>query len=81
MLPYLSVGDLNDKDPDGKTALHWAVEMASVAAVQRLVAIKDVDSNIKDAKNRTPMDILTQAQPSGIIDRIKAALKGETLGA
>jgi len=80
ILPLLTAKDVNEQDAEGKTALHWAVEMASVGAVQKLVAIKDVDTELRDVKGRTAMDILDQAAPSAIIDRIRGALRGGASG-
>ena len=74
ILPHLSKDDVNAQDPDGKTALHWACEMASVSAVSRLVEHKDVVKTIKDAKQRTPMDILNSGTGSVIV-RLKNALE------
>ena len=77
LLPHLSKEQLNDQDPDGKTALHWACEMASVAAVSRLVECTDIDTQVKDAKGRTPMDILDSGTGS-IVARLKNALLKKT---
>ena len=73
LLPHLTKEQINEQDPDGKTALHWACEMASVAAVSRLMECPDIDSTIKDAKGRTPMDILDSGTGS-VIQRLKNAL-------
>ncbi len=75
LLPHLNVSDLNAVDPEGKTALHYAVEMASVGAVKCLVAAgANVDA--MDGKGRTVGMILDQAAASGVIDRLKNALTG-----
>jgi len=76
LLPRLNKAEINNQDREGKTALHWAVEMASVAAIQKLVSLPDVDKSIKDSKGRTPMDILTQTSSTPIIERLKVALAG-----
>ena len=47
ILPKLSKEQINAQCPDGKTALHWAVEMASVSAVKKLVSLKEVDQNFR----------------------------------
>ncbi|KAF0717658.1 Aste57867_2170 [Aphanomyces stellatus] len=73
LLPHLSPDELNTRDPEGKTALHYAVEMASVAAIKVLVGA-NVDREVRDGKGRTVQDILDQATASGIIERIKNAL-------
>ena len=73
LLPKLDAAAIDAADPAGKTALHWAVEMASVAAVRRLVAA-GADRTREDAAGRTPRGILDGAEPSGVIDRLKAAL-------
>jgi ankyrin repeat protein len=75
LLPYLSPQQINEQDPDGKTALHFACEMASVAAVTRLVQCKDVNKQIKDKKGRTPMDILNSGS-GNVVARLKEALEG-----
>jgi len=73
LLPRLSKEELNVRDPEGKTALHYAVEMASVAAVKALVAA-GVDTEAKDGKGRNVMEILNSAPSSGVIDRLKSAM-------
>ena len=73
LLPHLSDAERRQVDPDGKTALHWAVEMASVSAVKALVKA-GLDVEARDGKGHTVGEILDAAAPSGIIDRLKAAL-------
>lgn len=73
LLPHLSAEQLEARCPEGKTALHYSVEMASVAAVKTLVAA-GVDLEAVDGKGRTVRSILDGSQPSGIIDRLKNAL-------
>ena len=73
LIPKLSAEQLNAKCPEGKTALHWAVEMASVGAVKALVAA-GADVEAKDGKGRTVGTILDAVEQSGIIDRLKGAL-------
>ncbi|ETV99389.1 hypothetical protein H310_08096 [Aphanomyces invadans] len=73
ILPALSPSELNAQCPEGKTALHYAVEMASVAAIKVLVAA-NIDRDIKDNKGRTVQDILDGATASGVIERIRSAL-------
>jgi len=72
LLPKLTKEQINEQDRDGKTALHWAVEMASVAAIKRLR--NEVDRNIKDNKGRTCADLL-KGQEGTVIGRIKKALE------
>ncbi|CAK9032854.1 Ankyrin repeat domain-containing protein 6 (Diversin), partial [Durusdinium trenchii] len=74
LLPHLSPEQINAQDPEGKTALHWACEMASVAAVSALVACAEVDPSIKDAKGRTPLDIVNSGQ-GAVIERLRKALQ------
>lgn len=74
LLPKLSKQEINEQDPDGKTALHLSCEMASVAAVSRLVGV--IDANIKDKQGRTAADIVNSGGSSGIIVRLKKALEG-----
>lgn len=76
LVPKLSEPELNAQDPDGKTALHWACEMASVAAVTFLVNIPEVNRKIKDKKGRTPNDILDGGDGGAIVERVKKALNG-----
>lgn len=73
LVPCLKKEDLEIKCPEGKTALHYAVEMASVAAVKRLV-VAGADLDAIDGKGRTVKTILESAAPSGIIDRLKNAI-------
>jgi ankyrin repeat protein len=74
LLPYLSTEQLNCTCPEGKTALHYAAENASVAAMKALIAA-GIDKEVCDAKGRTVRDILDGAAPSGVIDRLKNALE------
>ncbi len=74
IVPKLSSSDLMTPDREGKTALHWAVEMASVAAVKSLVAA-GADVEALDGKGRSVKVILDNVESSGIIDRLKAALE------
>lgn len=73
LLPHLSAEQLEARCPEGKTALHYAVEMASVAAVKCLVAA-GINLEAVDGKGRTVRAILESSPPSGIIDRLKNAL-------
>ncbi|KAG9402027.1 hypothetical protein AC1031_007723 [Aphanomyces cochlioides] len=73
LLPHLSREELNARCPEGKTALHYAVEMASVAAIKVLIAA-DIDRSIQDNKGRTVQTILEEATASGVIERIRNAL-------
>jgi len=73
LLPVLGPGELELACPEGKTALHWAVEMAAVAAIQRLVAV-GADVGARDGKGRTVTAILDAVPQTAVIDRIRAAL-------
>lgn len=73
LLPHLSNDDLAAKDPAGKTALHWAVEMASVATVKLLIRA-GADADEPDGQGRSVNSILAELPPSPVIDRLKAAL-------
>ena len=73
LLPLLSEAQQAAKCPEGKTALHWAVEMASVGAVKALVEA-GADVAAEDGKGRTVGAILDAAAPSGVIERLKKAL-------
>lgn len=73
IIPKLTKEELNATCPEGKTPLHWAVEMAAVGSVQLLVGA-GIDIEAKDKKGHTVNDILDAAAPSTIIDRLKKAL-------
>jgi ankyrin repeat protein len=74
LLPTLTTPEqLNARDPEGKTALHWAVEMASVGAVKALVRA-GLDRGAEDGKGRTVGAILDAVEQSGVIERLKKAL-------
>ena len=73
LLPHLSAEQRQSVDPEGKTALHWAVEMASVASVKALIAA-GADVEARDGRGHTVTEILDNAPSSGIIERLKAAL-------
>ena len=77
LLPALPEGAINAACPEGKTALHWAVEMASVGAVKVLVRA-GIDADAKNAKGQTVRDVLAAAEPSGIIERLQKALEPKT---
>jgi len=74
ILPKLTKDEIMATDKEGKTALHWAVEMAAVASVKALVAA-GVDVDAKDNKGRTVMEVLDAAAPTGIIDRLKKVIE------
>mmetsp|Transcript_14611 Transcript_14611/g.26193 ORF Transcript_14611/g.26193 Transcript_14611/m.26193 type:complete len:382 (-) Transcript_14611:214-1359(-) len=76
VIPKLTKEEINSRDREGKTALHWAVEMASVGAINTLVACPKVDQNAKDNKGRTPRGILDGVDDSHVIQRIRKALDG-----
>lgn len=76
LVPKLNEAELNAQDPDGKTALHWACEMASVAAVTFLVNIPEVNRKVKDKKGRTPNDILDGGDGGAVVERVRKALNG-----
>jgi hypothetical protein len=76
LIPKLTQEELNATDKEGKTALHWAVEMAAVASVKTLVKA-GIDVDAKNAKGHTVGDVLEQAGDSGVIERLKKAVRGE----
>ncbi len=78
LLPLLTTEQVNLRCPDGKTALFWAGEMASVASITVLMKVPGIDVSLTNNKGFTILDVLNKAEPSGIIDRIKAALLGTT---
>mmetsp|Transcript_14340 Transcript_14340/g.43034 ORF Transcript_14340/g.43034 Transcript_14340/m.43034 type:complete len:292 (-) Transcript_14340:254-1129(-) len=73
LLPHLSPEAIGAKDPEGKNALHWAVEMASVGAVKALVRA-GINVEERDGKGHTVGEILDNAGASGVIERLKAAI-------
>lgn len=75
-VPKLTVEQLNAQDREGKTALHWACEMASVAAVKTLVENANIDCSIKDNKGRTALDIVNTGTGT-VISRLRQALGAE----
>ena len=78
LLPHLLPGQIDAKCPDGKTALHWAVEMAAAASVKLLLE-HGADRDAQDGKGRTVAFILDNSGESGVIDRLKAALLTQAL--
>jgi ankyrin repeat protein len=70
-----SVGELDAQCPDGKTAVHWAVEMAAAGALKTLVAA-GCRTDLTDGRGRTPLAVLEGAAPSGVITRLIKALTG-----
>jgi hypothetical protein len=77
LLPNLTNDQLNAQCPDGKTALHWAVEMAACGSIKVLVTA-GVKKDLEDGRGRTVATILDAAEPSGIIARLQKALAGST---
>jgi ankyrin repeat protein len=73
LIPRLNAADLEMKCPEGKTALHYAVEMASVAAVKKLISA-GANLDAVDGKGMTVKAILDAAPASGVIDRLKIAI-------
>ncbi len=76
LIPHLTAEELELPCPDGKTAIHWAVEMASVASVKTLVKA-GVNTEAKDGKGKTVREILGSVEPSGVIERLQKALEPE----
>jgi len=74
LLPHLSKEQLNATCPEGKTALHWAVEMASVASVKTLLKA-GIDKDAKNQQGFTVQHILDNAGSSEVINRLNLALK------
>eukprot|EP00948_MAST-09A_sp_MAST-9A-sp1_P003378 g3378.t1 len=79
LVPRLTAEEVLATDPEGKTALHWAVEMAAVGAIKVLRrAPANIPCTIKDKKGKTVDDILSAAtaeqEKSGVIKRIRQAL-------
>ncbi len=54
---------VNHKNQDGDTALHWAVRDSAVHCVELLLQY-DAHTDIKNNKQQTPIDILTQLRPA-----------------
>ena len=77
LLPHLTAEEREMKCPDGKTAIHYAVEMASVAALKTLVAA-NVNTHAKNKSGLTVYDILNCGPPTGVIARLKNALNMPT---
>ena len=73
IIPKLSTDELNAVSSDGKTALHWAVEMAAVGSVRTLVNA-GINPDTKDNKGQSVGDILDNVESSGVIERLKSAL-------
>ena len=73
LLPNLTADEINARDPEGKTALHWAVEMASVGSV-KVLRKAGIDVSAKNAKGHTVSDILSAVPMSGVIRRLKESL-------
>ena len=71
-----SAGELDAQCPDGKTAVHWAVEMAAAGAIKTLVAA-GARTDLEDGRGRTPLAVLEGAPPSGVITRLIKALTGD----
>lgn len=76
LLPHLTPEQLEARCPDGKTALHWAVEMAAVASVKLLLE-SGADRAAADGKGRTVAYILDNSGDSGVVERLKAAIQTE----
>jgi hypothetical protein len=78
ILPLLTKEELNAVCPEGKTALHWAVEMAAVGSVKLLV-LAGANIDTLDGRGRSVLAILNAAESSLVIDKLKAALDTKVL--
>ena len=76
LLPLLPDDMLDERCPDGKTPLHWAVEMHAVQAVELLLRA-GADRDIQDGKGCTVACMLDQmgaSDASGVVERLRTAL-------
>jgi ankyrin repeat protein len=64
--------DINAKDDNGDTALHMAINKKSVSKVKILLTSKDVDVNVKNKNNVTPIycAFLWSNIPNDLFERI-----------
>lgn len=63
--------DMNQRDYDGRTALHLAVCEQKIKAVKFLINKAKVDMTIPDKYNRLPIDEDTSAQIKDLLERYK----------
>ena len=73
LLPKLTLSEINAICPEGKSALHYAIEMASVGSIKILIKY-NINIHIIDKNGLTAMDICNNAVESNIISRLKNAL-------
>jgi ankyrin repeat protein len=54
--------DVNAKDEDGNTALHWAIMSKSEIATNQLLNHNDVKVTIRNNKNQTAFDLCSESK-------------------
>jgi ankyrin repeat protein len=72
-----AIGDVNDRDEEGWTALHWAVLKSNENTAEHLIN-KGANVNCQDNYGRTPLDIVAPgAEDMKIIDVLLKNIKKE----
>ena len=65
--------NINSRDNNGNTALHWAVYFNNQQCIDYLLYY-NIDINIKDNNNCTAMDIAIKRENESLIDKIKESI-------
>lgn len=63
--------DINERDRDGRTALHWASERGYVEIAGALLAVEGIDVNIRDRDKQAPLHL---AAANGHVEIMKLLL-------
>ncbi|XP_044726875.1 uncharacterized protein LOC123290678 [Chrysoperla carnea] len=74
---FIKVGvDVNFKDRDGNTPLHWAVESGDLKVVKLLLSNGAI--NIENKKNETPIDLVKLLNRQDILKILEASLDSKS---
>lgn len=68
-----SVRDVNERDADGRTALHWAASLNAVECLDVLLAVRNIDVSSSDATGWTPLISASSAGHASVVSSLLRA--------